>query len=162
SLAPLDGDRSLLAWYSSPVDQELPWFQGISSPSDIWLADVDFARAPASCTPPTPERACEPPPLPDGEAFDVSGPHLFTLAPVIWPSQPVFFAAEVQVHGATLDFTLQPLDGVTRVPVGAPWTAASAQIASDGRFTASFGTQPLPAEAYPLLNDPLLTVNEFV
>ena len=49
SLAPLSGNRFLLAWYSSPVDQEMPWFEGISSPSDIWLADVDFAHAPADC-----------------------------------------------------------------------------------------------------------------
>ena len=52
SLAPLSRNRFLLAWYSSPVDQELPWFEGISSPSDIWLADVDFRRAPGGCTPP--------------------------------------------------------------------------------------------------------------
>ena len=49
ALAPLSRNRYLLSWYSSPVDQELPWFQGISSPSDIWLADVDFSRAPAAC-----------------------------------------------------------------------------------------------------------------
>ena len=163
SLAPLDRDRYLLAWYSSPVDQELPWFQGISSPSDIWLADVDFARAPASCTHPVPERGCEPPPLPaGGQVFDVSGRHLLTLAPVIWPSEPVFFAAEIEVHGASLDLTLQPLDRVTQVPVGAPWVATDAVIASDGSFKADFGTQALPAEAYPLLNDPLLTVNECI
>jgi hypothetical protein len=35
-------------------------------------------------------------------------------------------------------------------------------IAADGRFTADFETQSLPAAAYPLLNDPLLTVNEFM
>ena len=34
--------------------------------------------------------------------------------------------------------------------------------AADGRFTAGFGTQPVPVEAYPFLNDPALTVNEFV
>jgi hypothetical protein len=27
SLAPLSRNRSLLAWYSSPVDQDLPWFE---------------------------------------------------------------------------------------------------------------------------------------
>src|SRR5262249_56207959 len=74
SVAPLSRDRSLLAWYSSPVDQELPWFQGISSPSDIWLADVDFRGAPTDCTPPPPEHGCVPPPLPSGtQAFDVTG-----------------------------------------------------------------------------------------
>jgi hypothetical protein len=163
SLAPLSRNRSLLAWYSSPVDQELPWFQGISSPSDIWLADVDFSRAPAGCVPPPPEHGCEPPPLPaDTRAFDVTGAHLLTVAPVIWPAQILSFRADVQVHGTSLDLTLQPLDGMSKVPVGAPWTATDVAISADGRFSADFGTQPVPSEAYPLLNDPFLTVNEFV
>jgi hypothetical protein len=42
-----------------------------------------------------------------------------------------------------------------------PWST-SAAISADGRFTADFGTRSVPAEAYPLLNDPLLTVNDFV
>ena len=115
SLAPLSRNRSLLAWYSSPVDQELPWFEGISSPSDIWLADVDFRRAPAGCVHPPPEHGCEPPPLPAGTAaFDVTGSHLLTLAPVIWPAQTLSFRADAQVHGTSLDLTLQPLDGVSK------------------------------------------------
>jgi len=163
SLAPLSRNRSLLAWYSSPVDQELPWFQGISSPSDIWLADVDFRRAPAGCVHPPPEHGCEPPPLPAGTAaFDITGSHLLTLAPVIWPAQILSFQADAQVHGTSLDLTLQPLDGVSKAPVGAPWIATGVAIAADGRFTADFGTQLVPAAAYPLLNDPLLTVNQFV
>jgi hypothetical protein len=163
SLAPLSRNRSLLAWYSSPVDQELPWFQGISSPSDIWLADVDFRRAPAGCVHPPPEHGCEPPLLPaDTGAFDVTGAHLLTVAPVIWPAQILSFRADVQVNGRSLDLTLQPLHGVSKVPVGAPWTATDVAISADGRFTADFGTQPVPVEAYPLLNDPFLTVNEFV
>ena len=163
SLAPLSRNRSLLAWYSSPVDQELPWFEGISSPSDIWLADVDFGRAPARCTPPPPKHLCEPPPLPaDTMAFDASGSHLFTLAPVIWPAQTLSFRADVQVHGTTLDLALQPLDGVTKAPVGAPWTTTNVSLSADGRFTADFGTQSVPAAAYPPLDDPLLTVHEFV
>jgi hypothetical protein len=163
SLAPLPRNRSLLAWYSSPVDQELPWFQGISSPSDIWLADVDFRRAPIGCVHPAPKRACEPPPLPDDTAaFDVTGTHLLTLAPVIWPAQTLSFRADVLVHGSSLDLTLQPLDGVSKAPVGTPWTATDVAITAEGRFTADFGTQSVPAEAYPLLDDPFLTVNEFV
>jgi hypothetical protein len=51
---------------------------------------------------------------------------------------------------------------VTKVPVGAPWTATNVVIADDGRFAANFGTQPVPQEAYPLLGDPFLTVDEFV
>ena len=162
SLAPLTRNRSLLAWYSSAVDQELPWFEGISSPSDIWLADVDFTRAPATCVPAAPDQACEPPPLPAGtEVFDVSGAHRLTLAPVIWPAQQVFFTADVHVDGTTIDLTLQPLDALTLMPVGMPWSAPPAPMAADGSFAADFGTQSVPAAAYPLLNDPFLTVNEF-
>ncbi len=163
SLAPLDRNRSLLAWYSSAVDRDPPWFEGISSPSDIWLADVDFRRTPIACTPPSPKRGCEPPPLPaDGQAFDVTGSHLFTVAPVIWPAQTLAFRADAAVHGSTLTLALQPLDGVTQAPVGAPWTAPDAPLGADGRFTVELGTQPVPAAAYPLLDDPLLTLNELV
>jgi hypothetical protein len=163
SLAPLDRHRSLLAWYSSAVDQELPWFQGISSPSDIWLADVDFKRAPKACVHPALEHGCEPPPLPVGTtAFDVSGAHLLTLAPVIWPAQVLSFRADVQVNGTSLDLSLQPLDGVTKVDVGTPWLPTHVAVSADGRFTADFGTQVVPAASYPLLDDPLLTVHEFV
>src|SRR5262249_14330855 len=146
SVAPLSRSRSLLAWYSSPVDQELPWFEGISSPSDIWLADVDFRHAPAACTPPPPKHPCEPPPLPaNTTAFDVSGSHLLTRAPVIWPAQILSFRADVQVHGGSLDLALQPLDGVTKAPVGAPWTTTNVALSADGTFAANFGTQPVPA-----------------
>jgi hypothetical protein len=163
SLALISRNRSLLAWYSSPVDQELPWFEGISSPSDIWLADVDFTRAPAGCIHPPPKQSCEPPPLPpDTTAFDVTGAHLLTLAPVIWPAQILSFRADAQVHGTSLDLSLQPLDGVSKQPVGAPWSAIDVPISADGRFTADFGTRAVPLQAYPLLGDPLLTVNDFV
>jgi hypothetical protein len=163
SLAPLTRNRSLLAWYSSPVDEELPWFQGISSPSDIWLADVDFKRAPSECVHPAPKHGCEPPPLPTGTtAFDVSGAHLLTVAPVIWPAQVLSFRADVAVHGASLDLALQPLDGVTQTPVGAPWTATNVALSTDGKFMADLGTQSVPVAAYPLLGDPFLTVNQFV
>jgi len=60
ALAPLGDNRYLLSWYSSPVDQELPWFQGISSPSDIWLANIGFARAPDGCVPAAPDRRYPP------------------------------------------------------------------------------------------------------
>jgi hypothetical protein len=161
ALAPLGDNRYLLSWYSSPVDEELPWFQGISSPSDIWLANIDFARAPDGCVPAAPDRACEPPPLPSNtRAFDVTGKYLLTLAPVIWPTQPVFFAADVRVDGASMDLTLEPLDATTLAPVGSPWTVTGVPIAEDGGFSANFGTQAVPIEAYPLLNDPVLTLHE--
>src|SRR4029450_5193242 len=83
-------------------------------------------------------------------------------APVIWPAQILSFRADTQVHGTRLALTLQPLDGVSKLPVGAPWTATEVAIAGDGRFTAVSDPRPVPVEAYPLLNDPFLTVNEFV
>lgn len=163
SLAPLTQDRYLLAWYSSPVDQELPWLEGQFAPSDIWLANVDFTQAPGACVHPKPDPGCIPPPLPTStQIFDVSGQHLLTLGPVIWPSQPVFFRADVSVRGATLDIALQPLDGVTKAPVGSLWSVTNVPIAADGSFTADFGVKRVPPEAYPLLSDPFLTVNEFL
>lgn len=163
SLAPISKHRSLLAWYSSPVDQELPWFEGISSPSDIWLAEVDFRRTPARCTPPPVERRCEPPALPtETAAFDVAGSHLLTLAPVIWPAKVLSFRADAVVHGDRLDLTFQPLDDETKLPVGMPWTATGVALSADGRFTADFGTQAVPLAAYRYLSDPVLTVHEFV
>src|SRR5262249_39636420 len=84
------------------------------------------------------------------------------VAPVIWPAQTLSFRADVQVHGASLDLALQPLDDTTKMPVGTPWTATNVAISTDGRFTADFGVQPVPPAAYPLLNDPFLTLNDFV
>jgi hypothetical protein len=162
SLAPLTADQYLLAWYTSPVDQDPPWLQGQFEATDIWLADVDFSHAPAACVHPAAKRACEPAALPaDTRVFDVSGTHLLSLAPVIWPQQMIFFRADVSVHGTLLDFTLQPLDAVSKQAVGSPWSAADVAIAADGSFAASFGVQSVPAESYPLLNDPFLTVYEF-
>src|SRR6185436_10325613 len=96
-------------------------------------------------------------------AFDVTGSHLLTLAPVIWPAQTLSFRADVVVHGGTsLDLTLQPLDDLTNTPVGAPWITTNVPLSAAGEFSAPFGTQPVPTAAYPLLNDPLLTVQELV
>jgi hypothetical protein len=163
SLVPLTPDRYLLAWYSSVVAHDPPWLEGQFTPSDIWLADVDFTQAPAACVPPAPKHACEPPPLPAATtAFDVTGTHLLTLAPVIWPAQPIFFGAAATGHGATLDLSLRVLDGVSMAPVTAPWILTGIPLGADGGFTANFGTRFVPPQAYPVLNDPFLTVNEFV
>jgi len=163
SLALLGQDEYLLAWYSSAINTELPWLEAQFAPSDIWLATVSLNDAPAGCVHPQPKRACEPPPLPAGtEVFDVSGQHLLTLAPVIWPSESVPFRADVVVHAPMLDLTLQPLDAVTKEPVGPPWIVTDIPTAADGSFTADFGSRLLPPESYPLLDDPILTVNEFM
>jgi hypothetical protein len=163
SLAPLTPSQYVLAWYSSTLGQELPWLEAQFEPSDIWLAYVSFDDAPAACVHPAPKQPCEPPPLPPStQVFDVSGQHLLTLAPVIWPSESVPFRADVLVHGQTLDLTLQPLDAVTLEPVGSAWEVTDVAIAADGSFTADLGSHLLPPESYPLLDDPILTVNEFM
>jgi hypothetical protein len=162
ALAPLSADHYLLSWYSSPVDHDIPWFQGIYSPSDIWLADVDFAAAPRGCTPPPAKQSCTPPPLPsDGARADVSGDFLLTLAPVFWPDEVVLFRASARVDGGALTLTLQPLDRDTRAPVGTPWVAPATPIDADGHFHATFGTQSVPYQSYPRLGDPVLSVHDF-
>ncbi len=162
ALVPISQDESLLSWYSSPVDQEPPWLEGQFSPSDIWLATVNFSQAPAACVHPPPKQACAPPPLPPGtQVFDVSGQHLLTLAPVIWPARPLFFTADVSMTGGSLDMTLQPLDPTTKAPVGPAWDVTAVPIAADGSFTVTFGTRTLPGAAYPLINDPFLLLQGF-
>ena len=170
AFVPLSDDRHLLSWYTSPVDQELAWLEGQFSPSDIWLADVDFSRAPSECIPPGPERTCQPAVLPPGtEVFDVSGHHLLAMAPVIWPSEPVYFTADVVVKGSTLDFTLQPLERAAyieegiAVPVGEPWAVRNVPIEPDGRFTVDFGSRSMPAAAYPVIDETIpLSLEDFV
>jgi hypothetical protein len=162
ALAPIGGERYLLSWYSSAVNQELPWLEGQFSPSDIWLATVDFSQAPAACVHPQPKRACPLAALPPSSgAFDVTGQYLLTIGPVIWPAQALYFTATVAVHGSSLDFTLQPLDGTTYAPVGDAWNVPDVSLEVDGSFTVSFGERPLPAAAYPLFDDPFLTLGDF-
>jgi hypothetical protein len=43
-VAPLGGDQYLVSWYSSAVADDPDWFVGMFSPSDIWLAWLDFSR----------------------------------------------------------------------------------------------------------------------
>jgi hypothetical protein len=161
-LASVGDNRYLLSWYSSAVDQDVPWLEGTYSPSDIWLADVDLSAAPATCTHPQPKVSCQPPPLPTAPGnLDFSGHYLLALGPVIWPSELVLFDAAVTVNGKTLDLTLQPLDQKTRAPAGQAWSVQGVPLAADGTFTAAFGVQNLPEESYPRLADPLLTVHDF-
>jgi len=163
SLAPLGQDQYLLAWYSSTVNLDPPWLEGQFTPSDIWLANVDLNEAPATCAHPAPKRACVSPTLPASTmAFDITGTHLLTLAPEIWPAQPIFFRATVSTHGALLDVTLQVLDQLTKEPLGSSWSVTGIPLGADGTFTANFGTRFVPPAAYPVLNDPFLTVHEFV
>ncbi len=158
----LGPDRYLLSWYSSPVDTERAWLDGQFSPSDIWLADIDLRGAPASCNPPPPEQECLARPLPPHQqVFDVTGAHLLSVSPVIWPSQPLYFKAEVVIKEKAMDMTLQPLEPGTKEAVGKPWITRRVPLRDDGSFEVSFGTRALPALAYPILESPIpLTIKD--
>jgi hypothetical protein len=167
ALVPITESRYLLSWYSTPPDQELAWLEGQFAPSDIWLADVDFDTAPSECVQPVKAGPCPQAPLPEGtDVFDVSGSHLLSVSPVIWPSRPMFFRAEVQLHDSSLDITLQPLDIETKEPVvpennpelpagdpgKVPWMLTDVAIQAEGRFVADFGRRDLPSAAYPVVD----------
>jgi hypothetical protein len=153
ALVPITEDHYLLSWYSTPPDQELAWLEGQFSPSDIWLADVHFDRAPGGCVAPVKADACEAPALPSAsEVFDVSGSHLLSVSPVIWPSRLLSFRADVSMSSSTMALSLQPLDIDTRQPVGDPWELDDVPIEADGSFTADFGKRDLPSRAYPIVD----------
>jgi hypothetical protein len=42
-VAPIDGDRVLVTWYSSPLTQDGPWVRAIFGPTDIWQATLDLS-----------------------------------------------------------------------------------------------------------------------
>lgn len=45
-VTPIAGDQYLVSWYSSEVTDDLDWLTGIVSPSQIWLAWLDFSKLP--------------------------------------------------------------------------------------------------------------------
>ena len=156
ALVPLTEDRWLLSWYSTPPDQELAWLDGQFAPSDIWLADVHFDRAPSTCVTPVEAGPCQPPPLPEStEVFDVTGSHLLSVSPGIWPSRWLSFRADVSMNTSNLDLSLQPLDIETKEPVGDPWELTGVAIEADGSFMADFGKRDLPWQAYPIVDAPV-------
>jgi hypothetical protein len=164
ALAPLGGDRWLLSWYSStiPASGDVPWLEGMYTPSDIWLATLDLGEAPDACHPPPEDAGCPAVDVPEGDPSALrSGAYVAAIAPVIWPEQTLSFAATVTATAGALDLALQPLDAVTGDPVGAPWTA-SATVGADGRFTAAFPVVSVPEETFPLLADPFLTLHDLV
>ncbi len=163
ALVPITDDRWLLSWYSTPPERELAWLEGQFEPSDIWLADVHFSRAPRECVTPVKAGPCPPAELPAGtEVFDASGPYLMTVSPVIWPANELSFRADLAVHDTTVDLTLQPLDIDNEEPVGdpmdedelsrVPWVLTDLPIEDDGSFVADFGKRNLPWRAYPIVD----------
>lgn len=154
ALVPITEERWLLSWYSTPPERELAWLEAQFEPSDIWLAEVHFDRAPNDCVAPPKAGACPAPPIPPcySRNYDPTGSHLLTVSPVIWPGNPMFFRAEVAVGASTIDLSLQALDIDTKEPVGDPWEVNDASIDADGRFVADFGKQELPHRAYPIVD----------
>jgi len=45
-IAPLDGDRFLVTWYSSDLRQDPDWIAGLLGATDIWVATMDLSRLP--------------------------------------------------------------------------------------------------------------------
>jgi hypothetical protein len=43
-VAPIDRDRFLLTWYSSPVAADPPWILAAFGPTDIWQATLDLSQ----------------------------------------------------------------------------------------------------------------------
>ena len=43
-VAPIDRDRYLVTWYSSPVAADDPWILGALGPTDIWQATLDMSQ----------------------------------------------------------------------------------------------------------------------
>ena len=160
ALASLGGDRYLTSWYSTPVPAtgDIPWLEATYLPSDIWTAEVDLSKVSGACNPPPAKHACEGPPLPSGKRDTQSGDYLLSIAPVIYPSQLLSFRATVNVHAAQMDLSLQPLDAMTREAIGTPWIVTDVPVSSGGRFDANLDGQSVPGPAFPLLDDPFLTL----
>jgi hypothetical protein len=163
SVAPLESDEYLMSWYSStiPSNGDIAWLEAQYAPSDIWLANLDLSRLPSDCHPSPAKKACDPPPLPVGDASNgSSGDYLWTVAPVIDPASRILFRASLTFHDASVDAVLQPLDPTSFMPVGTPWTTTGVTINDDGTFSATFNPGFFPVEAYPLLADPVLSLSE--
>lgn len=166
AIAALGGDRYLTSWYSStvPVDGDIAWLDGTYTPADIWLAELDLAQAPVGrCNPPPAKRQCEAPTLPAGAATDeATGDFLLSFSPVIYPSQTLLFSAHVEVADDAMKLSMQPLDKLTGAELGEVWEATDVLVGEGGRFTARFDRQHVPLEAFPLLEDPFLVLNDVV
>jgi hypothetical protein len=163
ALAPLDGDTFLMSWYSSaiPSTGDVAWLEATYLPSDIWLANLDLAQITSDCHPPPAKKACDPPPLATGDASNgVSGDYLWAVAPVIHPAHLLLFRASLTFQSSSMDVVLQPLDPTNLMPVGTAWTASSASINADGTFLTTFPSAFPPLEAFPLLKDPFLVLND--
>ncbi|MEO6952079.1 MAG: sialidase family protein [Polyangia bacterium] len=160
ALASLGGDRYLTSWYSTPVPAtgDIPWLEGTYLPSDIWTAELDFSRVPSECNAPPKKRACQAPSIPSGKRGLQSGDYLLAISPVIYPSQLLSFRTTVSVHADKLDLSMQPLDAKTLETVGMPWVVTDVPVSSGGRFDANLDGQSVPGAAFPLLDDPFLTL----
>ncbi|MFO0611778.1 MAG: sialidase family protein [Polyangiaceae bacterium] len=163
AVVPLGGTKFLTSWYSSTIPKrgDIAWLDGTFTPADIWLADVDLAEAPTACHAPPAKRVCGTAPLPGGQSGEeAGGDYLMSLAPVIYPSETLLFRTHLTFHDDSVDVKMQPLDKVTGADVGDAWEATGATIDAAGRFTATFALQYLPLEAFPLLEDPFLSLND--
>jgi len=163
AVVPLEGQTFLTSWYSTVASAgDVSWLQGIYSPADIWLANLDLSKAsPTACHAPPVKTECPAGPLVTGTKPNaVSGEYLLTVAPVIYPSQTLTFQTKVTAHDKAIDVSLQPLDAMTLMPVGTSWDAANIPLYDDGSFSIAFDQVPVPSGTFPLLADPFLALHD--
>ena len=148
--------RFALAWYSTPLGDDLPWLPAQFGPTWILAATLDFrSYDPRIAVPAGPDARCPSPPLPTASAADVEGAFLLSVGPSFFPDLPAVFVAQASASGGTLTVGLQAVDqnaligtGAV-VPVGDPFVG-SAAVDPSGRFTIDFGDPVIPFAAYPL------------
>jgi hypothetical protein len=149
-------DELVLAWYSSPLEDDLPWLAGQLAPSWILAAHLDFKKYdPSRCVAPPPAPSCPPASLPPASATALDGAYLLRIAPSFLPTRPVVFEARAHQSHGVLDLTLQGLDQekmlgtFARVPIGEPFSA-SGRAGADGVFELAFGSPRVPSAVYPV------------
>jgi hypothetical protein len=90
--------------------------------------------------------------------LDISGRYLLGAAIVIGPDKPLRFLAEVQIEGASIAMTLEPLafegnaEGLPAgTPVGLTFAASGEVDPVDGGFVLDFGSVIVPGTANAIL-----------
>jgi hypothetical protein len=148
-------DEFVAAWYSTPLDTDLPWLAAQFAPSWILAARLDFTRYdPSICVPPAPVPVCPESELPAPVGPAPDGEYVLNLAPSFLPEQAVAFEAHARREKEGVRLTLQGLDheGLTRgsrVPLGESFSA-TARTGSDGVSTFEFGSPTVPLSIFPL------------
>jgi hypothetical protein len=92
-----------------------------------------------------------------GDGVLGSGAYVLAVSLVLEPHMPLLFDAAIEVSGAQLSMTLQPLDAMDRMtPVGDPQGAGPVPLGASGLYEASFLGWAIPGEANPISGQPIV------